>query len=99
MVKVTGYSYLPLFLKHTSCWENYTFPRLSSSKFILERPFAGVACSANAAVEYFVSVFNVAGVGLGTKGADSIMNMATMKLLCLVVLMGCCGQGQANINY
>ena len=72
---------------------------VSQAKFILERPFAGVACSANAAVEYFVSVFNVAGVCLGTKGADSIMNMAAMKLLCLVVLMGCCGQGQANINY
>ena len=47
-------------------------PRLiiSSSKFILERPFAGVACSANAAVEYFVSVFNVAGVGLGIKSCS-----------------------------
>ena len=43
----------------------------------------------------WVAVSNVAGVGLGNKACfDSIMNAAAMKLLCLVVLMGCCGQGQ-----
>ena len=63
----------------------------------------GIACSTSAAVATsctdFDSVSNAAGVGLGSKACfDSIMNAATMKLLYLVVLIGCCGQGQANGN-
>ena len=48
-----------------------------------------------------VSVFNAAGVGVVNKALarfDSIMNTAAMKLLYLVVLMGCSGQGQPKGN-